>query len=264
MALETVYDTGTVTLGAGSTTVTGSGTAFQTAGLQEGDIFWANGLSVRIASVASQTSLTLAYNWPGSALSASNYEVRYVNDGVRANAQQAELLEQLANGNLTALSGLTSAADKLPYFTGSGAASLASFTALARSLMSLSGAAAGEVPVATGSSTFALTDLFESGSNGNGSWYLFGPLQFTISSLLTTDINNVEGALYANSATSDITLPRAFGSTSTMIGFVAPVNSQNAFGSTRILSTSSLRWRVWRSVSVTSQTFRVGVIGVAS
>ena len=135
MALATSYKTGTVTVGASSTTVTGSGTAFQTAGLQAGDVFWAAGLSVSIASVNSQTGLTLAFPWPGAGLSAANYEVRYINDGARANAQQALLLAQLAGGNLTALSALVSAANKLPYFSGAGVAAQTDLTAFARTLL---------------------------------------------------------------------------------------------------------------------------------
>ena len=80
MALLTSYKTGTITVAAGATVVTGAGTNWTGAGVREGDVLWAGGVDVAVLSVESATQLTLAFPWPGGALTGVAYELRYTPD----------------------------------------------------------------------------------------------------------------------------------------------------------------------------------------
>lgn len=60
------YTTGTVSVSSGGNTVTGSGTAFQSAHLNAGGKISVGGVVREIASVASETSLTIVGTWPSS------------------------------------------------------------------------------------------------------------------------------------------------------------------------------------------------------
>lgn len=134
------YADGTISVNNASTTVTGSGTGWLTNGIIEGDYLMANGLMVPISAVNSNTSITLAAGWPGSNISGGSYFVVPASDGVRTVVASRNALNLLLNGNVSALAGLTTAANKRPYYTGAGAAALADDTAFGRALTALTGA----------------------------------------------------------------------------------------------------------------------------
>lgn len=78
-----VYSTGTVSVSNASAIVTGTGTLWDTA-LVTGGMFSFAGLSVPIVSVESDTSLTLAYPWPGTSVSGAYAIARETSEAVRA------------------------------------------------------------------------------------------------------------------------------------------------------------------------------------
>lgn len=96
MALLTSYKTGTITVAAGATVVTGAGTNWTGAGVREGDVLWAGGVDVAVLSVESATQLTLAFPWPGGALTGVAYELRYTPDASRVLASSREALASLS------------------------------------------------------------------------------------------------------------------------------------------------------------------------
>jgi hypothetical protein len=135
MALPSYYSTGTASVTQGETVVTGASTAW-TSPLRAGDLFGIHiGLAVPIASVDSDTQLTLAFPWPGATQSAAAYAVQIIPDVARMQETTRIVLQQIGEGNLQALAGLTSAADKLPFFTGAGTMDLTALTAFARTLL---------------------------------------------------------------------------------------------------------------------------------
>ncbi|MQV98590.1 hypothetical protein GHK46_14990 [Sinorhizobium medicae] len=135
------YVTGTVSVTAGSAVVTGTGTAWATA-LIAGGLFGldsSNGNPVPILSVDSNTQLTLAKPWRGTTAAGQAYwiirDTAYLQQ-LSANAQAlATYIQRLDNAALAAIASLDPAADKLAYFTGSGAAALATITGFARTLL---------------------------------------------------------------------------------------------------------------------------------
>ena len=137
--------TGTVNLVNGSNVVTGVGSKF----LEDariGDGFRGpNGALYEVTNIPTNTSLTIQPAYEGATVNAAPYFLvpieGYVKDSadqLRTATGQIALIpgsKQDKNANLTAFSGLTGAADRLPYFTGAGALSLTTLTGLARNLL---------------------------------------------------------------------------------------------------------------------------------
>lgn len=171
MTLLSDYTAGTVS--SSGLVITGTGTAWKTAQFREGDEFIAGGWRMLVQSVDSETQITLRANSgvQGSALSGAPYRLRYMSDGSRASAQARQLIDMLSGtGTLEGLAGLTTAADKMPYFTGpGGAAALADLTAFGRRLVGAADLAAARGILGTREALTATRTLYvrTDGNNNN-------------------------------------------------------------------------------------------------
>lgn len=117
------YNTGTATVAANGTVVTGQGTTWTV--LRKGDMFGTHvGDGVRILSVDSNTQLTLAHPWPGVAQTAAAYEIQRTPYDVGYLEAIETLLRRWGGGNVDALSVLLGAPGMIPIFTGPGAMEL--------------------------------------------------------------------------------------------------------------------------------------------
>lgn len=113
MAVANDYVTGTITLTNGSTTFTGTGTAWRVAGFRDGDRIYVDNLVAVIAPnsvndplIDSNTSGKLTRPWTGTTGTRA-YRMSYKPDGARVTAETRNLIELLGNGNLETIGALT-------------------------------------------------------------------------------------------------------------------------------------------------------------
>lgn len=104
MAIKPDYMVGTVSVAASGTVVTGVGTQWMSADIKPGDTLKVKNLDAIIASVDTNTSITLKEPWTGGVLSGSEYAIRYQPDGSRFTAAVRTLVEQINAFTPSALS----------------------------------------------------------------------------------------------------------------------------------------------------------------
>ena len=195
----TAYATGTITLTNGSRAVTGDGTGWATALIAGGVIYpQAAGNPLPIASVDSDTEITATTEWIGAtgtyayALQRQDDANQVIANGVAL----ADYIRRLDNETLSALAGLTPAADKLPYFNGDNAAALTTLTGFGRSL--IADADAGTALTTLGISAFAKSLLDD--ANASTALTTLGVSAFAKTLLDDADASSARSSLGAQAS----------------------------------------------------------------
>ena len=158
MSIFVPNNAGTVTFTHGSKNITGASTLFRN--YRAGSVISIPGVgSMQLAAdPASDTAATGVVEWQGSTVGPVEFQYLPRNEEGVFTDKLTALLNQLGNGNIQSLAGLTLAANKLPYATGAGTMGLTDLSPAMRALLALAGAA-NKMPVLTGANTAELTDL---------------------------------------------------------------------------------------------------------
>ncbi|NSL22033.1 hypothetical protein [Agrobacterium tumefaciens] len=141
MAGVAYYNTGTATVAVNSKIVTGTGTNWLSVvggltAIKAGDKFGIHvGRPIIIASVDSNTQLTLEDNWPGPAQTNAAYKIELTSPDVIAVEALRRVLGSLSGGILYGVSQLTAAPNKALTIDENGAAALADLTTFGKSLI---------------------------------------------------------------------------------------------------------------------------------
>lgn len=129
------YETGTASITQGQTVVTGQGTAWSQIVRPADDFGKHVGMPIPIASVDSDTQITLAFPWPGPTQTAAPYRVTFTPYHVAYRQALQEIGQLLSSGNVSALAGLVGGANKLPFFDGTGTMDQTGLSAFMRTLL---------------------------------------------------------------------------------------------------------------------------------
>ncbi len=157
MAGVAYYNTGTATVAVNSKTVTGTGTNWLSVvggltAIKAGDKFGIHvGRPIIIASVDSNTQLTLEDNWPGPAQTNAAYKIELTSPDVIAVEAMRRVLGSLSGGILYGVSQLTAAPNKALTIDETGAVALADLSTFGKSLIAVLNSSAaygvlGEIP----------------------------------------------------------------------------------------------------------------------